>query len=96
MARLKLDPRSMRLGSHELAGHIVAAVRAAQQDRLAKVGEPATPLEAEGPGAEEFIRRVNDMEAQAASDFARLTSSLEEMLRRLDDPPSGKLPRDDR
>ncbi|MEO3800749.1 YbaB/EbfC family nucleoid-associated protein [Nonomuraea sp. B1E8] len=95
LARMKLDPRAMRLGSHELAGHIVAAVRAAQQDRLARVGEPATPAE-EGPGTEEFIRRVNDMEAQAASDFARLTSSLEEMLRRLDDPPPGRMRRDDR
>ncbi|MGN9842419.1 hypothetical protein ACTMTI_30275 [Nonomuraea sp. H19] len=85
LARLRLDPRAMRFGSHELADYILGAVRAAQQDRLKRVGEPAPPPE-ESLDTEELIRRVNDMEAQAASDFARLTSSLEEMLRRLDEP----------
>ncbi|TDE22005.1 YbaB/EbfC family DNA-binding protein [Nonomuraea mesophila] len=91
LARLKLDPRAMRLASHDLAEHIVAAVRAAQQDRLARTPEPGPPQD--DLATEELIRRVNDLEAQAAGDFARLTSSLDEMLRRLDDPPGGAAPR---
>ncbi|MEO3791458.1 hypothetical protein ABGB14_14740 [Nonomuraea sp. B10E15] len=38
-ARLRLDLRAMRFGSHELVGHIVAAVRAAQQDRPARAAD---------------------------------------------------------
>ncbi|WP_433253510.1 YbaB/EbfC family nucleoid-associated protein [Streptosporangium sp. CA-135522] len=84
LARLRLDPRTMRLGSHELADHIVAAVRTAQRDRLERMDEPAALAE-EGLDAQEFIRRLDDMEAQAAQDFARLTSSLDETLRRLEE-----------
>ncbi|MER6943206.1 hypothetical protein ABT294_04205 [Nonomuraea sp. NPDC000554] len=84
LAGLRLDARAMRFASEDLADHIVSAVRAAQQDRLQRVGEPATSPE-EGVDLEEFTRRLDGMEAQAAHDFARLTASLDETLRRLDE-----------
>jgi len=82
--RLQLHARAMRSGSKDLADHIIAAVRAAQQDQLRRAGESAaSPEEAVDP--EQFFRRLDDMEAQAAQDFARLTSSLDETLRRLEE-----------
>ncbi|WP_326820603.1 YbaB/EbfC family nucleoid-associated protein [Streptosporangium sp. NBC_01756] len=83
LATLRLDARAMRFGSMDLADHIVSAVRAAQQDRLERMDE-ATSAE-EGVLPEEFMRRLDDMEAQASHDFARLTSSLDETLRRLEE-----------
>ncbi|MEV4114790.1 hypothetical protein [Nonomuraea sp. NPDC049695] len=79
LARLRLDARAMRLGSEDLAGHVLSAVRAAQQDRLSR----AEPSPEENPGMDEFMRRLDEMEAQTAQDFAFVTSSLDEALRRL-------------
>ncbi|MER5425969.1 YbaB/EbfC family nucleoid-associated protein [Streptosporangium roseum] len=84
LARLRLDARAMRFGSQDLADHIVSAVRAAQQDRLERMDEPAASPE-EGVLPEEFMRRLDDMETQAAHDFTRLTASLDETLRRLEE-----------
>lgn len=82
LAGVRLDARAMRFASQDLAEHIVSAVRAAQQDRLRRVGDPPEPSE-EGADMEEFLRRLDAMEEQAAHDFGRLTASLDETLRRL-------------
>ncbi|GAA3688576.1 hypothetical protein GCM10022224_062550 [Nonomuraea antimicrobica] len=83
LAGLRLDARAMRFGSHDLADHVVSAVRAAQQDRLSRLDKPAEPPEP--PDLKEFVHRLDDLEAQAARDFAQLTSRLDETLRRLDE-----------
>jgi hypothetical protein len=82
---LRLDPRTLRLGSRELAGQIVVAVRAAQRAHLDRMGEsgeePAAPGEHE---AETLARRLDELEVQAARDFDRLASALDETLRQLE------------
>lgn len=84
LARIQLDARVMRFASQDLADHIVTAVQAAQRDQLERAREHTPPTE-ESLDLEEFNRRLDDMEAQSAADFARVTSSLNEMLRRLDE-----------
>ncbi|MGN9840076.1 hypothetical protein ACTMTI_18315 [Nonomuraea sp. H19] len=83
---LRLDPRALRLGSHDLAEQIVIAVRAAQHDLLDQIGdggaEPSAPA---GMEPETLMRRLDELEIQAERDFARLTSSLDETLRRLEE-----------
>ncbi|MCO5990318.1 hypothetical protein NE235_29815 [Actinoallomurus spadix] len=83
LERLDLDPRLLRLRSEELAGHIVSAVRAAQNDRLARGEDPPAPAPAP-LDPETLVRRLDEMEAQADRGYARLTATLDEMLRRLD------------
>jgi hypothetical protein len=85
LTALRLDPRALRLGSQELAGQIVIAVRAAQRAHLDRMGEsseePAAPGEHE---AQTLARRLDELEVQASRDFDRLTSALDETLRRLE------------
>ncbi|WP_101790054.1 hypothetical protein [Nonomuraea indica] len=82
LAELRLNARAMRFGSDDLADHVLSAVRAAQQDRLSRIEPPA---EEQSLDVEEFTRRLDDMENQAARDFARLTASLDEALRRIEE-----------
>ncbi|MEU8104221.1 YbaB/EbfC family nucleoid-associated protein [Nonomuraea muscovyensis] len=79
---LRLDPRVLRLGSHDLAEQVVAAVRAAQRRHLSQAAE-ATDAAAE-PDPEPLVQRLDEMELQAAQDFDRLVSALDETLRRLE------------
>jgi hypothetical protein len=86
LERLDLNPRVLRLGSDELAGRIVQAVRTAQEDWLAKGNRPgadASPIP-EGLDQKTLMRRLEEMEAQADRGYARLTATLEETLRRMD------------
>ncbi|MGW0805892.1 hypothetical protein [Nonomuraea sp. NPDC002799] len=82
LAELRLNARAMRFSSKDLAEHVLAAVRAAQQDRLSRAEPPA---EEESLDEEELIRRLDDLELQAARDFAQLTASLDEALRRIEE-----------
>jgi hypothetical protein len=68
---LRLSPQAMRLTATELAAHIVSAVRVAQQ--AGRAIDPAT-----------MVRRLDEMQAQADLGFTRLTTALDEALRRLD------------
>jgi hypothetical protein len=84
LARLRLDPRALRLGSHDLAELIVGAVRAAQEEHLAQA--PDEPEQPEDPEAERRLSsRLDELEVGAVRDFERLTSALDEVLRRLED-----------
>jgi hypothetical protein len=76
----------MRLSSEQLAEHVVSAVRAAQQDRLGRVGESADGAEGavNGFDAEMLTKRLAELEAQSARDFMQLTAALDETLRRID------------
>lgn len=82
---LRLNPRALRLGSEMLAGHIVAAVRAAQENLSDQIGESAADSATAGglePAA--LVRRLDEVEDQAAQNFTRLTATLDETLRRLE------------
>ncbi|WP_214408840.1 hypothetical protein [Sphaerisporangium fuscum] len=81
---LRLNPRSLRMGSEELAEHIVSAVRAAQQDRLSRTGESEPDAEAAAIDPAELMRRLDDLEVQALRDFGSLNATLDEMLRRME------------
>ncbi|MGN9836796.1 hypothetical protein ACTMTI_01605 [Nonomuraea sp. H19] len=81
---LRLNPRVLRLSAEALARHIVSAVRAAQQDRLGRIGE-CPPGPSEGLDLEGLICRIDEMEVQTARDFDWLTSTIEETLRQLED-----------
>ncbi|MEV8633516.1 YbaB/EbfC family nucleoid-associated protein [Streptosporangium sp. NPDC051023] len=86
LERLRLNPRSLRLCLEELAEEVVSAVRAAQQDRIGRIGE--RPEEAVAPadlGPEVLMRRLDEMEIHVVHDFDRLTATLDETLRRLED-----------
>lgn len=74
---LRLNPRALRLSSEALAGHIVAAVRAAQLNRIGEC--PADEADVYG-----LIRRIDEIEVQTARDFDRLTSTIEDSLHRLE------------
>ncbi|GLW09963.1 hypothetical protein Misp01_50920 [Microtetraspora sp. NBRC 13810] len=80
---LRLNPRLLRSSSDELAGHVVSAVRAAQQDRLGKLETAGDEETAAGVDPAELMRRLDDLEAQAALDFTRLNAALDETLRRI-------------
>jgi DNA-binding protein YbaB len=86
LERLQLNPRALRLSSEALAEHIVSAVRVAQKDLRDQTGESvrvgAVP---EGLDPATMVRRLDEMETQADLGFARLTSALDEALRRLEE-----------
>ncbi|HUR05934.1 MAG TPA: hypothetical protein VM347_25535 [Nonomuraea sp.] len=84
LAALRLDPRALRLGSRELAGQIVVAVRAAQQAHLDRMGESSEEPVALGEHEQTLARRLDELEVQASRDFDRLTSALDETLRQLE------------
>ncbi|GLW11608.1 hypothetical protein Misp01_67360 [Microtetraspora sp. NBRC 13810] len=69
-----------------LAGNIVSAARAAQQDRLGRIeeseGDEAAPQEGFDSG--ELVQRLDELAAEAVQDFDRVTSALGEMSRRLE------------
>ncbi|MEV4097905.1 hypothetical protein [Streptosporangium saharense] len=86
LAGLTLNPRALRLNARPLTEHIVSAVRAAQRDRIARLDERAEGETAQdGLDPAELVRRLDEFEAQATRDFDRLTWTLDETLRRLDD-----------
>lgn len=85
LTALRIDPRALRLGSRELGGQIVIAVRAAQQAHLDRMGESGEePVAPEGLEPQTLARRLDELEVQASRDFDRLTSALDETLRRLE------------
>ncbi|MEU4234123.1 YbaB/EbfC family nucleoid-associated protein [Nonomuraea sp. NPDC026600] len=84
LTALRLDPRALRLGSRELAGQIVVAVRAAQRAHLDRMGESSEEPVALGEHEQTLARRLDELEVQASRDFDRLTSALDETLRRLE------------
>ncbi|NUW31465.1 hypothetical protein HTZ77_08510 [Nonomuraea sp. SMC257] len=84
---LSLNPRSLRMGSDELAEHVVSAVRAAQQDLVARTDEPPPDAEeAEGDAIDpaELMHRLDELEVQSLRDFASLNATLDELLRRME------------
>ncbi|MEV0148813.1 MULTISPECIES: hypothetical protein [unclassified Nonomuraea] len=84
LEHLRLNPRSLRMGSEELAEHVVSAVRAAQQDQMARAGEPPPDAEAEAIDPAELMHRLDELEVQSLRDFASLNATLDEMLRRME------------
>jgi DNA-binding protein YbaB len=83
LENVRIAPRALRLDSQELAEQVLAAVRAAQQDQLARAGEPADDL----PPAlapETMAKRLDAFEAEALDRFSRMNTSLDELLRRLE------------
>ncbi|MFE3451988.1 hypothetical protein ACFXJ8_24015 [Nonomuraea sp. NPDC059194] len=88
---LHLNPRVLRLGSHDLAEQIVLAVRAAQRDLLDQIGDGGEePIAPEGVDPEALMGRLDELELRAEHDFERLTSSLDETLRRLEGRVEGR------
>ncbi|MEV6861506.1 hypothetical protein AB0M44_10945 [Streptosporangium subroseum] len=86
LENLVLNPRALRAGSQELAEHIVAAVRAAQQHRLSRIAEAAGDEPAmDDVGLDALMKHLDDLEAQVSVDFTRLTSALDDTLRRIEE-----------
>ncbi|SEH00958.1 YbaB/EbfC DNA-binding family protein [Nonomuraea solani] len=87
LERVRIAPRALRLDSQELEEQVLAAVRAAQQDRLARAGEPA-PADEVPPALapDTMAKRLDEFEAEALGRFSQMNASLDELLRRLEGP----------
>ncbi|MFF5206589.1 YbaB/EbfC family nucleoid-associated protein [Streptosporangium sp. NPDC000396] len=89
LEKLTLNPRALRSGSQELAEHIVVAVRAAQRHRLSQIDKADGDDSAiDDAGLDALLQRLDDLEAQANVDFMRLTSALDDTLRRIEESNS--------
>lgn len=85
LERVRIAPRALRLDSQELEEQVLAAVRAAQQDRLARGGEPADDLPPD-LAPETMAKRLDEFEAEALGRFSQMNASLDDLLRRLEGP----------
>jgi hypothetical protein len=75
LTAVRINPRAMRLGSAELAGHVVEAVRAAQREQEQPPRDP--------PGLGALLQRLDELETQADRDFDLVNSRLDDTLRRI-------------
>lgn len=72
-----VDPKAMRLASHELADHLRTAVNAAIDDLTKNAATAATPA---GTTAEELRQRVQDVQDMSLEQFRSYTRALRDIM----------------
>jgi DNA-binding protein YbaB len=80
---VELEPRMLRMGTGELAGHVQTALNAALDDMRANAW--AAPAAAANPGIDvgELTKRLSEVRDQATRQLYQLTSALQDVLAKI-------------